>query len=300
VTTLAGTGAAGSANGAGSAASFDGPVGIAIDSAGNLYVADTGNNLIREVSSTGVVTTLAGTGAVGRMNGPGSAASFDAPQGLAVDGAGNVYVADSGNNQIRLVSPAGVVTTLAGTGARGHDDEVVSGAASFDHPEGVAVDGAGNVYVADTGNWLIRKVTTARTVTTLAGTLPGSPFAGPDGSASFSAKGITLDLPEGIAVDASRRVYVGDTGDDTLYAITPLDRGELAVTWSYGYGITAATLPGTARAYARAPGYPTQSCADLEVCGIYGLTSGIAYTVTVESNGSDATGEPASVAAIPN
>src|SRR5580704_1074230 len=115
VTTVAGAGPAGSANGTGSAASFKDPTGIALDGGGNVYVADAGNSLIRMITPAAVVTTLAGDGSVGSADGSGSAASFSGPNGVAVGSGGTVYVADSGNNLIRMVSSAGDVSTIAGT-----------------------------------------------------------------------------------------------------------------------------------------------------------------------------------------
>ena len=118
--------------------------------------------------NAGVVTTLAGTGSIGSTNGTGTAASFNLPYGIAVDASGTVYVADTHNNLIRKITAAGVVTTLAGTGSSGSTDGTGT-AASFDEPVGVAVDSSGTVYVADAGNHLIRKITAAGVVTTLAG-----------------------------------------------------------------------------------------------------------------------------------
>jgi streptogramin lyase len=158
VTTLAGTGAAGYTNGPGTSATFRGPYGVAVDSAGNVYVADTGNNVIREITPAGVVSTFAGTGSTGFANGPGSSATFEQPIGVAVDSVGNVYVADGGNNAIREITPAGVVSTLAGTGAAGFANGPGS-AATFSDPTYLAVDGAGNVYVSDSNNYIIRKIT---------------------------------------------------------------------------------------------------------------------------------------------
>ena len=128
---------------------FTVPTGVAVDSAGNVYVADTDNDEIRKITPSGVVTTLAGSaGQAGSSDGTGSAARFDRPKGVAVDSAGNVYVADTGNDEIRKITPSGVVTTLAGSAGPGSSDGTGSAARFYD-PYGVAVDSAGNVYVAD-------------------------------------------------------------------------------------------------------------------------------------------------------
>jgi streptogramin lyase len=216
VTTLAGTaGAYGSADGTGSAARFYYPAGVAVDGSGNVYVADSGST-IRTITPAGVVTTLAGTaGASGSADGTGSAARFNVPKGVAVDGSGNVYVADTSNHTIRKITPAGGVTTLAGTaGAYGSADGTGS-AARFYYPEGVAVDASGNVYVADAGNNTIRKITPAGVVTTLAGT------ARLQGSADGTGSAARFYYPRGVAVDGSGNVYVADTQNSTIRAITP-------------------------------------------------------------------------------
>ncbi len=213
VKTFAGSSTKGDADGTGSAASFDGPEGVAVDSAGNAYVADYGNNEIRKITPAGVVRTFAGLGAQGDADGTGSAASFDGPEGVAVDPAGNVYVADYGNNEIRKITPAGVVTTFAGSGAQGDADGTGS-AASFDGPEGVAVDSAGNVYVADYGNNKIRKITPAGVVTTFAG-------SGAQGDADGTGSAASFDGPEGVAVDSAGNVYVGDEFNNEIRKITP-------------------------------------------------------------------------------
>ena len=153
---LAGTG--GSSNGTGSAALFSSPEGVTVDGSGNLYVADTGNHTIRKITPAGAVTTLAGlAGISGSSDGAGSMARFQYPAGLTVTSAGNLYVADTDNNTIRQISPAGLVATIAGlAGFSGSTDGVGSAARLF-YPDGVAVDGSGNVYVADTDNHTIRE-----------------------------------------------------------------------------------------------------------------------------------------------
>src|SRR5208337_1041744 len=153
---------------AGTASLFDSPGGIAVDSSGNLYIADSNNKIIRKITTDGVVTTLAGSGLRGHADGPGTAASFDSPGAIAVGSNGNVYVTDFFTNMIRKISPDGMVTTLAGSGETGHADGPGK-AASFQYPDGVALDSSGNVYVADMSNNLVRKITSDGVVTTLAG-----------------------------------------------------------------------------------------------------------------------------------
>ena len=156
VTTVAGTGSSGSANGTGTSASFYNPEGITTDGT-NLYVTEFGNDLIRKiVISTGVVTTVAGTGSSGSANGTGTSASFDEPKEITTDGT-NLYVADYGNHLIRkIVISTGAVTTVAGTGSSGSANGTGT-SASFSFPYGITTDGT-NLYVADMGNNLIRKI----------------------------------------------------------------------------------------------------------------------------------------------
>ena len=224
-TTLAGdAGIAGSADGIGRAARFNNPNGVAVDSAGNVYVADSGNHTIRKVTPAGVVTTLAGlAGSPGSADGTGSAARFFQPSGLATDPAGNLYVADSRNSTIRLVTSAGKVTTLAGIAGRpGHTDgpssAAESNAAQFCDPHDVAVDRAGNVYVADTANQRIRKVTTKGIVVTIAGPT-GSPFDWIGWTDGVGDKA-RFNYPWSVAVDPAGNVFVADRGNDTIRKIT--------------------------------------------------------------------------------
>ncbi|MBD1394155.1 MBG domain-containing protein [Mucilaginibacter glaciei] len=187
VTTLAGQPTKGSANGQGAAASFNYPAGIAVDKAGNVYVADFGNNMIRKITPTGLVTTLAGQLNAGRANGQGTAASFTLPNSVAIDKDGNLIVADTYNNLIRKITPAGLVTTLAGSGSPGLRDGTGT-AAAFRAPYSVAVNSAGYIYVADQGNKCIRGITPSGIVKTITDTIYNEPI--------------------GIAVDNLNRIYL--------------------------------------------------------------------------------------------
>ena len=217
ITTLAGTaGVTGSSDGTGSAAQFNNPWGVAVDNSGNGYLADFRNGTIRKITPAGVVTTIAGTaGVTGSSDGEGSAAQFLVPRGVAVDGLGNIYVADMGNSTIRKITPAGVVTTLAGTAGVTGSSDGTGAAAQFSNPFGVAVDGLGNVYVADTGNGTIREITPSGVVTTIAGT------AGATGSANGTGSAAQFLYPKGVAVDGSGNVYVADTLNSLIRKITP-------------------------------------------------------------------------------
>jgi len=211
VSTFAGSGVAGSVNGTGTAASFNSPINIAVDQAGNTYVADYGNNLIRKISSAGVVTTLAGSGVAGSANGTGTAASFNGPVGVAVDVAGNVYVADQGNNMIRMITQGGVVTTLAGSTTPGSANGIGI-AAGFNVPSSVAVDASGNVYVADASNNLVRKISPSGVVSTLAGSGSKAYVDGTGTAASFY-------YLNRIAIDGSGNLYATDF--EMIRKITP-------------------------------------------------------------------------------
>ncbi|ANJ73374.1 SMP-30/gluconolactonase/LRE family protein [Ralstonia insidiosa] len=173
ITTLAGSGTAGSQDGTGTAASFNAPSGVAVDSNGTLYVAEQKGCNIRKVTPAGVVTTLAGTGVCTHTDGTGTAAAFNMPGSLVVDGNGNVYVTEYKGNTVRKITPAGVVTTLAGSGATGSADGLGT-SAQFNYPMGIAIDSNGVLYVTETDNNLIRMVSPTGNVSTVAGAAKAS------------------------------------------------------------------------------------------------------------------------------
>ena len=217
ISVLAGkVGVAGSADGLGGAAQFHLPHGIAADEAGNVYVADSGNNTIRKIATNGMVTTLAGLAeSRGSNDGNGSSARFWAPFGVAVDGSGNVYVADTLNNTIRKISANGAVTTLAGMAGKAGSDDGIGATARFRNPWGIAVDGSGNIYVADSSNDTVRKITPNGRVTTYAGS------AGMSGTNNFV--GGRLNNPFAVAVSDTGAgwIYVADSGNNMIREIRP-------------------------------------------------------------------------------
>jgi Bacterial Ig-like domain (group 3)/NHL repeat len=221
VTTVAGTGVEGFAgdNAAATAALLDTPTGVAVDSAGNLYIADSHNHRIRKVSG-GTITTIAGTGVAGFAGdgGPATSAQLSLPTAVALDPSGSLYIADTNNQRIRKVAGA-TITTVAGDG-----EELLAGdgaaatAAAFDLPTGIAVDPAGNLYVADRGNQRLRLVSAGGTISTLAGSGPpafAGGFTGDGGSATAAA----LARPRGVSVDGAGNVYIADTGNQRIRKI---------------------------------------------------------------------------------
>lgn len=220
VTTFAGSGSLGSADGTGTSASFNNPIGLVFDNSGNLYVADYGNNKIRKITSAGVVSTFAGTGTAGASNGAALSATFRNPMDVDIDASGNIFVADRMNYLIRKIS-SGTVSTFAGTGSAGSTNGTGTGA-SFFRPNSIAIDGIGDMYVADDGNNMIRKITPSAVVTTLAGTTSA-------GDVDGTGSGVRLYAPYGLCVDAQGNLYVAEIYNHKIrkiataaYNITPV------------------------------------------------------------------------------
>jgi hypothetical protein len=246
VTTIAGSGVAGSTDGTGTAATFSDPTGVVVDGSGNLYVADALPNKIRKVViATGVVTTLAGSGAKGSANGIGTAATFWFPTGLTLDGKGNLYVIEKFNNEVRkIVLSTGAVTTIAG-GTNGSADGIGT-AASFNYPTGIAYDGNGNLFIADDNNNEIRKVVIATAaVTTLAGQLTY-------GSANGTGTTAGFHQPWGLGADGKGNLYIADEWN---YDIRQIVISSAAVTTLAGTGVAAyADGAGTAASFSSPEG----------------------------------------------
>ena len=220
ITTIAGSGKQGFSGDGGPAvaAQLRSAYEVAVDRQGNVYIADYDNYRVRRVSPGGTITTFAGTG-TGGFSGDGGAATsarLNAPIAIAVDGQGNVYIADFNNARVRKVNPTGTITTFAGTGVPGFSgDGGPATSARLYAPHGVAVDGQGNVYIADSYNQRVRKVNPAGTITTIAGT--GRPGVSGDGGPATSA---TMTYPRGVAADAQGNVYIFD-GSTRVRKVTP-------------------------------------------------------------------------------
>jgi sugar lactone lactonase YvrE len=205
VTTLAGNGVAGAVDGVGTSAQFKSPSGIAVDSAGNVYVGDELNYTIRKITPSGIVSTLAGmAGMKGSSDGIGMAARFQSVGEIAVDRSGAIIVADSGNNAVRRISPDGVVITIAGVLPNRGSGDGTALTSRFNSPGGIARDNAGNVYLADTGNFTIRKLSPGGDVSTFAGK------AGTSGAQDGLGTAATFTVPQSISLDTQGNVYVAD------------------------------------------------------------------------------------------
>jgi sugar lactone lactonase YvrE len=214
------------------AAPLAAPAQIAYDAAGNLYIADVNDNVIRKVDLAGIVTTVAGTGEQGFAGdgGPAASALLDSPAGVAVDASGNIYISDTHNQRIRRVSN-GTITTIAGTGVAGFSgDNGAASAAQLSNPTALAVDANGNLYITDTDNQRIRKIS-GTTITTVAGNGEQG-FSGGGGAATAAG----IDSPNGVAVDAAGNIYIADTHNQRIRQVSNGTISTIAGNGSKSYG----------------------------------------------------------------
>jgi uncharacterized protein (TIGR03437 family) len=222
ITTFAGTnccyGFAGD-GGPANAAVLNHPVGLAFDSAGNLFIGDSNNHRIRKVAPNGIITTVAGNGNPGFSGdgGPATNAELNEPFGIAFDPYGNLFIADSANNRIRVLMTNGTITTVAGNGKAGYSGDMIPAlTAELNQPFDVAFDPYGNLYIADSNNFRIRKVTTSGTILTIGGGT-GEGYSG-DGFIGTNAK---LNSASGVVVDSSNNVFIADSGNNVIRELTP-------------------------------------------------------------------------------
>ncbi len=257
ITTVAGDGTAGYSGDRGTATSAElsSPSGVAVDSVGDIYIADVGNQCIRKVSPSGMITTVAGNGTAGYSGdgGPATSAELDDPAGVAVDASDNLYIADSLNSVIRKVSPNGIITTVAGdgysrlgTGQPSFNDGGYSGdggpatSAELNNPYAVAIDSSGNLYIADTYNRRIRKVDTSGVITTVA----GNGYAGPGDLGGYSGDGgqatsAELAQPFGVAVDSAGNIYISDQNNNRIRKVDTSGVITTVVSGGIGTGVSS-------------------------------------------------------------
>ena len=233
INAFAGTGQMGSSGDGGQAqsATLNGPAGITVDAAGNVYIAEFNSGIIRKIALNGLTSTFAGVRRFAGDGGQAGVATFNFPSGVAIDATGNTYVADTANHRIRKITPAGIVSTVAGNGAAGFSgDGAIATAASLNQPVGVAVDSAGNIYIADQLNNRVRKVTPAGIITTFAGT--GTAGAAGDGASATSAQ---LNSPAGLAIDSAGNLLIADSGNNLVRKVAGGILSTIAGTGKAGY-----------------------------------------------------------------
>ncbi len=220
ITTIAGTGTGGYSgdNGAAILAQLNAPGGVAVDRAGNIYIAEISNNCIRKINTAGIITTIVGNGVAGYSGdgGQASLAKLNQPNNLILDNTGNIYIADTYNNVIRKINTTGIISTIAGNGTAGYSgDWGAAITAQLFNPIGLAFDAAGNLYFAEATNNIIRQITTAGTIYTFAGTGDAG-FSG-DGGPAIAAE---MEQPFGIAIDGAGNMYITDSANDRMRRTT--------------------------------------------------------------------------------
>jgi len=235
ITTMAGTGSHGFSGDNASAvqAQIDTAYGVAVDGKGNVFIADTRNHRIRKVSN-GTITTVAGTGTSGFSGdyGPGTQAQLSFPHAVAVDAYGNLYISDTGNNRIRQLSASGTISTIAGNGTAGYSgDGGLAITAQLSYPRGLALDRVGDVYVADSWNFVVREITPSGYISTVAGNGSCGPFG--DGGLAIEA---SLGLIDGIVFDTQGNMYLSDAWQHTIRKVSD---GTISTVVGGGFGAAA-------------------------------------------------------------
>jgi trimeric autotransporter adhesin len=244
ITTIAGNNTVGYSGDSGLAtnASLYGPSGVAVDSSGNLYIADAGNNRIRKVAAaTGVITTIAGTGTAGYSgdNGAATSATLNKPSAVVEGSTGNLYILDTGNNVVRQVNTTGTITTIVGNGTAGYSgDNGPATSATLHASHGMNIDGSGDLYVADSGNNVVRFVSAAGTISTIAGNATAG-YSG-DNGAAISA---TLDNPQGLTIDSQGNIYISDQSNDRVREVTTPTGSVVFPTTAVTSTSAAVTIP---------------------------------------------------------
>ncbi len=225
ITTIVGNGISGfSGDGGPATAAEINAFGLALDASGNIYIADCGNQCIRKVAKSGIISTVAGN-TVNGFSGDGgqaTAAELYCPIGVALDASGNIYIADECNDRIRKVNTSGIITTIAGGGSTGLGDGGLAINAELYYPYGVALDGLGNVYIADLDNERIREVNTSGIITTVAGNGYGAPSSGRFSGDGGQATSAELWGPHGVALDVANNLYISDAGNDRIRKVTSI------------------------------------------------------------------------------
>ena len=303
ITTVAGNGSFDFSGDGGPAllASLNQPYGVAVDASGDLFLADHFNNRVRKLSANGVITTVAGNGA-GISSGDGGEAvlaSLDQPYGLAVDASGNLFIADSGSGRIRKISAAGIVSTVAGGGGANPGDGGPATAAQLLLPAGIAVDAFGDLFIADTGNNRVRKVSATGVISTVAGN--GTKGFSGDGGPATSA---SLDQPTGVAVDASGNLLVADGGNNRIRKVSAT--GVITTVAGGGAGAPGDGGPATAASLDQPGGIAVDASGDLFIADTSDnrirevSVHGIITTVAGGGTGSPGDGGPATSASLNN
>jgi sugar lactone lactonase YvrE len=303
---IAGGGVAGYAgdNGPATSAYLRYPCGVAVDSAGNLFIADRDNNRIRKVSTSGIITTVAGNGSMGYSGdgGPATLAQLYSPFGVAIDPAGNLFIADAFNNRIRKVAPNGIITTIAGTGTSGYSGDGGSAAlAQLYTPRGIAIDSAGNLFISDSDNNIIRKISSSGIIATVAGN--GTSGYSGDGGQATSAQ---LSGPMGVAVDSKGNLFIAVFGNGRIRKVST-DGIITTVAGTGTYGYNGDGIPATSAQLSLPTGVAVDSAGNLLIADYANSrvrmvdSSGIITTVAGNgTRGSIGDGGPATSAQLYN